>query len=107
MIIGRFTPTRLRALAGISEGDLVEAVYSRGKIVITPKMPIDRSKFPNADSDYTPEQRRTISARLAKADEDIKNGHTYGPFETAREMITSLHLETRKLRAAKPKPASK
>ncbi len=28
-------PTRLRSLAGIAEGDLVEAKYQRGKIVIT------------------------------------------------------------------------
>ena len=39
-------PTRLRTLAGIAEGDLVEAAFSRGKIVITPKLVIDRSQFP-------------------------------------------------------------
>ena len=30
-------PTRLRALAGIPEGYLVEAAFRRGKIVITPR----------------------------------------------------------------------
>ena len=31
-------PARLRALAGIGEGDFVEAAFLSGKIVITPKV---------------------------------------------------------------------
>src|ERR1035441_10563586 len=59
-------PTKLRSLAGITEGDLVEAAFQRGKIVITPKLVIDRSKFPNADDEYPRAQRRMVDARLAK-----------------------------------------
>ena len=33
---------------------MVEASLQRGKIVLTPKMVIDRSKFSTADNDYTP-----------------------------------------------------
>ena len=44
------------------------------KIVITPQLMIDHSKFPSADGEYTPAQRRVIDARLAKSDEDIKLG---------------------------------
>lgn len=33
----------------------------RGKIVLTPKLVIDRSKFPNADDEYTPARRRTLT----------------------------------------------
>jgi AbrB family looped-hinge helix DNA binding protein len=36
-------PTRLRNQAGLSKGDLVEFSFHRGKIVITPKVAIDRS----------------------------------------------------------------
>jgi hypothetical protein len=68
-------PTRLRALAGIAEGDLVEAAFHRGRIVITPKLPIDRSKFPTADDEYTPAQRRAIDARLNRAAAEVKKGH--------------------------------
>ena len=100
-------PTRLRTLAGIAEGDFVEAVFVRGKIVITPKLIIDRSKFPNTDNEYTPEQRRIIHARLAEGLADVKAGRVHGPFETANEMIASLHIETKKLRAKNPKPAGK
>ena len=84
-------PTRVREQAGLGKGDLVEFSYQRGKIVITPKVVIDRSKFPSADDEYTPAQRRIIDARLAKSDEDIRRGRVYGPFETHEEFIAALH----------------
>jgi AbrB family looped-hinge helix DNA binding protein len=86
-------PTKLRALAGIVEGDLVHASFQRGKIVITPALVIDRSKFPTAKSDYTPEQRRTIDARLDAAEAEYRAGLGLGPFNSAGEMIA--HLESR------------
>jgi len=100
-------PIKLRSLAGISEGDLLEAAFQRGKIVITPKLVVDRSKLPSADDEYTPAQRRIIDARLAKSDEDIKRGRVYGPFNTAEEMSASVEANIRKLRAVKKrvKPA--
>src|SRR5258706_7698828 len=88
-------PTKLRQLAGIAEGDLVQATFQRGKIVITPKVVIDRSQFPTADDEYTPAQRRIIDARLDKADEDIKAGRLHGPFNDASEAVTFLHKEIR------------
>ena len=94
-------PTRVRNMAGLSKGDLVEFSFHRGKIVITPKAVIDRSKFPNADDEYTPEQRRIIDARLAKSEEDLKKGRTYGPFNTADEMIAHMKGELKKRTAAK------
>ena len=84
-------PTRVREQAGLSKGDLVEFSYQRGKIVIMPKVVIDRSKFPSADDEYTPAQRRIVDARLAKSDEDIRRGRVYGPFETHEEFIAALH----------------
>lgn len=94
-------PSRLRTQAGISEGDLVEVAFARGKIVLTPKLVIDRSQFPNTDQEYTPEQRRIVDARLAKSDEDIKNGRVYGPFDTAAEMAASVEANIKKMRGAK------
>ena len=96
-------PTRLRALAGIAEGDLVEAAFQRGKIIITPKLLIDRSQFPSADGEYTPAQRRVIDARLAKADADIKAGRVSRAYEIHEEFITDLHKEAQKLRPKKTK----
>ena len=41
------------------------------------------------------QQRRMIDARLAKSDEDLKRGRTFGPFNTAEEMISSMKGERR------------
>jgi len=94
-------PSRLRNQAGIAEGDLVEASFQRGKIVLTPKLVIDRSRFPTAADEYTPAQRRVIDARLAKSTEDIKKGRVHGPFETHEEMIEFLHGRAKRARRAK------
>jgi AbrB family looped-hinge helix DNA binding protein len=99
-------PSRLRSAIGVAEGDLVEASVLRGKIVLTPKVVIDRSKFPNADDEYTPVQRRIIDARLGKAHADIKHGRTYGPFNTAEQMAASIEANIKKLRAIKRKAKS-
>ena len=37
------------------------------------------TKFPSADDEYTPEQRRKVDAELAKGLQDLKEGRTYGP----------------------------
>jgi len=97
-------PSRLRSAVGVGEGDVVEATVQRGKIVLTPKLVIDRSQFPTADDEYTPAQRRIIDARLAKADEDIKHGRTFGPFNSADEMIASMKAELKKRAALKKAP---
>jgi AbrB family looped-hinge helix DNA binding protein len=100
-------PSRLRAAIGVADGDLVEATVLRGKIVLTPKLVIDRSGFPTADDEYTPAQRRIIDARLAKADEDIKHGRTAGPFNTADEMIAHMKGELKKRAALKKSKRSR
>jgi AbrB family looped-hinge helix DNA binding protein len=96
-------PSRLRQQAGIAEGDLVEASFQRGQIVLTPKVVVDRTAFPNADDEYTPAQRRSINARLARADNEIKSGGTFGPFDNADDMIASIERELKKRAAARKK----
>jgi len=91
-------PSRLRSAAGVAEGDLIEASVKRGRIILTPKPLIDRSKFPTADDEYTPEQRRIIDARLAESTKDIRAGRLYGPFETHEEMVRFLHHHAGKAR---------
>ena len=90
-------PSRLRSAIGIAEGDMVEASLQRGKIVLTPKMVIDRSKFPTADDEYTPAQRRALDERIAKA----RKGPYYGPFDTAEEMIASMKDQLKKRAVAR------
>lgn len=100
-------PTAVRRQAGLTKGDLVNFVFQRGKIVITPKIVIDRATFPTADDEYTPAQRRVIDARLKRSFEEVKRGHTAGPFDTAEEFIADLHRESAKLDAKKRKPLRK
>ena len=78
-------PTHLRAQVGLVDGDFVEARAHRGNIVLTPKSVVDR--------EYTPARRRAIDARLAEGLADIKAGRTFGPFNSAGEMIA--HMEAR------------
>src|ERR1017187_4097516 len=100
-------PSAVRRQAGLAKGDLVNFVFQRGKIVMTPKLVVDRSRFPTADDEYTPEQRRIIDARLAKADADIKAGRVSRVFDTHAEFIADLHREAKKLVARKTKRPAK
>ena len=71
--------------------NLEDAMLPGGVITITHRPPV-------AEDQYTPDQRRSIDARVAKADEDIKAGRTYGPFNTAEEMASSIESNIKKLR---------
>jgi len=76
-------PTRLRIEVGLANGDLVEATAEKGKIVLTPKLVVDR--------EYTPAQRRVIDARLTKAEGDIKAGRMSKAFSSHSEFLDGLH----------------
>ena len=69
-------PCRLRSALGIAEGDLVEATVQRGKLVITPKVVIDRSRFPSAQDEYTLPSVAGLTAAFPKA---RKNTSRAGP----------------------------
>jgi AbrB family looped-hinge helix DNA binding protein len=76
-------PHSARRRAGIKAGDRLEFKVSGRVITILPKSP-------GISHEFTPEQRRIIDARLAESEEDLKKGRTFGPFETADEMIASM-----------------
>ena len=90
-------PRKIRSAVGLAEGDLVKVKAVGKKIVITPQLVIDRSKFPAADEEYTPAQRRVIDRRLAEAEK----GPYYGPFKNGTEI--SAFLKRRGAKAGKPK----
>lgn len=91
-------PTLIRSRLGLAEGDLVDVKLRSTTIVVTPQVVIDHSKFPNADDEYTPEQRRIVEARLAQALEEVKKGHVSHPFDTVEEMAAALRKDARKLK---------
>ena len=100
-------PTVVRRQAGLSKGDLVNFAFQRGKIVITPRVVIDRSTFPTADDEYTPAQRKIIDARLKKADADIKAGRMSKAFSDPAEFIAHLHKAAARYGKGKSKRAGK
>jgi len=87
-------PSGVQRQAGIKAGDRLEFKVSGGIINIIPKLP-------TADDEYTPAQRRIIDARLAESEEDLKRGRTFGPFNTADQMIAHMKAQLKKRAATK------
>jgi len=85
-------PTCLRNQAVITGGHLIEAAFSRGRIILAPKAAIDRSKFAASRDEYTPEQRWAIDAGIAEGLEDFRRGRSYGPFASAKEASAYIEL---------------
>jgi len=82
-------PSRLRVQLGLADGDFVEARAHRGRIVLTPRRMADR--------EYSPDQRRVIDARLARAEADIKAGRVSKAYSDHEEFTTDLHRAAAKL----------
>jgi bifunctional DNA-binding transcriptional regulator/antitoxin component of YhaV-PrlF toxin-antitoxin module len=93
---GLIVPPAVQHQAGFKAGDVVEFKASGGVITILPKLP-------NADDEYTPEQRRIIDAQLREAEK----GPFHGPFDTADEMIAHLKGELKKRAALKKSKRSR
>jgi len=78
-------PQSIRKRARLDVGDLLEAAFEHGKITFTPKTVIDR--------------------HLAEGMEDLAQGRTHGPYESASEAISPLEQRVarrnRKLRKRK------
>lgn len=74
-------PTAVRKEARVAVGDVLEAKVEGKKITLTPKSLIDRE--------------------LALALEDIRNGRTYGPFDSVGALLRSLRQSTKKRKRAK------
>ena len=89
--IRKIFPPSVRRRVGFKTGDQLEVKDSGSIVSLIPKLP-------SADDEYTPQQRRYIDARLAKADEDIKAGRIYGPFNTMEEFERSLRETGKQLR---------
>ena len=92
-------PPGVRRKAGFKGGQELEFRASGGVVTIVPKLP-------SADDEYTPQQRRIIDARLKKSLEEVKRGHTAGPFNTADEMIAALKRDLKAYRK-KTKPTAR
>jgi len=76
-------PAKVRREAGLRVGDFLEATVLNGKITLSPQMLLDRE--------------------LVASFDDFRNGRTYGPYGTAKELVASLKKEVKKIRASEAK----
>jgi AbrB family looped-hinge helix DNA binding protein len=93
-------PRSVRNQIGVSVGDLLDARAERGRIVLKPKVVVDRDE-------YTPAQRRRIDAQLAKSLAEHKEGKSFGPFKTHQEMADFLHRQAKKSRTRAARRSNK
>lgn len=82
-------PPSVRRRAGHKNGQDLEFRVSDGVITILPKPTA-------AEDECTPQQRRTIDARLAEGLADIRAGRIYGPFDNADAMIAHMKAQIKK-----------
>ena len=93
-------PRTVRSAVGLAAGDMVDVRAIGNKIVITPQLVIDRSKFPTADDEYTPEERRTLDTLDASLAESEK-GPYYGPFKGGAEIAAFMKKRPRGVRPSR------
>jgi bifunctional DNA-binding transcriptional regulator/antitoxin component of YhaV-PrlF toxin-antitoxin module len=93
-------PQSVRRQAGFKSGQEIEFKVSGGVISIRPKPA-------TSSGEYTPEQRRIIDARLARADADIKGGRVSKAFSDPGEFLAALHKEAARLSSRKSKRSAK
>lgn len=68
-------PKRIHDQLGLSPGDYLEVDLHQGKVIFTPKTLVDKP----------------VETRLHEALKDIKEGRVRGPFQSAKDMVRSLH----------------
>lgn len=74
-------PAAIIEEVGLKSGDLLDAKIEKGRITLTPRSLIDQ--------------------RIAESAADYKAGRTYGPFDTAEELIASLEKNLKRRAARK------
>jgi AbrB family looped-hinge helix DNA binding protein len=78
-------PTAIRERAGLSIGDLLEAKVEEGKITLTPKTLVDR--------------------HIAESLAGFKAGRSFGPFDTAEDLVASLKANSKRGTKIAAKPS--
>jgi AbrB family looped-hinge helix DNA binding protein len=78
-------PKKIHDKLGLAPGDYLEVELHEGKVVLTPKVFVDKQ----------------VEKRLAEGLEDIKAGRVYGPFSSAKDMIRSLRGAQKSKKARK------
>jgi AbrB family looped-hinge helix DNA binding protein len=80
-------PKNLHDNLGLKPGDYLEVREQSGKVVMTPKVFIDKQ----------------ILGAFQESINNLKHGHFSGPFSTATEAIRSLHKHKKNSRSSQAK----
>jgi AbrB family looped-hinge helix DNA binding protein len=70
-------PKKLHDQLGLGPGDTLEVELRGKRLILTPKTLVDQ--------------------RLAEGLKDVKQGRVYGPFNSADELLRSLHQNAKRL----------
>jgi len=73
-------PKKIHDKLGLAPGDYLEVEVERGKVVMTPRTPVDKQ----------------LERRLAEGIEDFRAGRSHGPFDSAKEAVRYLHTEVKR-----------
>lgn len=76
-------PKKIHDELGLAPGDYLEVTVAGGNVVFTPKTLVDRR----------------IEKRIAEGLDDIKEGRVYGPFDSAKKLVHSLHARKKPKKA--------
>jgi AbrB family looped-hinge helix DNA binding protein len=94
-------PPSVRRRAGLRSGDKLDFRVSGRVITILPNRP-------KSDDEYTPAQRKAIDRGIAQSEKEYAAGKSYGPFDTAAELIAALDANLRRrARAKRLKPTAR
>ena len=77
-------PKKLREAFGIKEGDVLEVKMDKNKLVLIPKVFVD--KIPESEKELSPKGKEKIK----KAVEDFESGEVIGPFTSVKQMRKAL-----------------
>src|SRR3989338_11379730 len=80
-------PKRFWSELKLRSGEYMQIKPQGQSLVLTPKILVDKD----------------LEVDLAQSLKDLKEGRFYGPFETAEEMIKSLHENVKHMRAERKK----
>jgi bifunctional DNA-binding transcriptional regulator/antitoxin component of YhaV-PrlF toxin-antitoxin module len=84
-------PESVRLEIGVEIGDTFEATAEKGAIVLKPRSLIVADR-----DEYTPKERRRIDVQLGKSLVEYKQGKSYGPFNSHKEVAAFLHEQAKK-----------
>ena len=77
-------PKKIHDQLGLAPGDYLEVELERGKVVMTPKALVEK-RF-----------KAELDKRLDEGLADLRAGRSYGPFNSAKELLQDLHRRTKK-----------